>query len=286
MDALFRQAEQASERYNAAHDQFQHSQTVLKALRADLGREQRVVDGLRGQVASLVVDQYQGQSISTASQLVLSENPSDFLDNISAVSAYNSQRGDVVQSYSIELARLQQRAAAVQQEAGALAGVQRRMARDKAQIDAKAAAAKKQLAAMKAKERAQYLAGQSTPVPTTVAASGSAAAAVQYAMAQVGKAYVYGAAGPSAFDCSGLTMRAWGAAGIGLPHNAAAQYNMGTHVAESDLQPGDLVFYYSPISHVGMYIGNGMIVNAENPSVGVKVTSLHSMPYVGATRFN
>ena len=55
-------------------------------------------------------------------------------------------------------------------------------------------------------------------------------------------------------------------------------------VAESDLQPGDLVFYYSPISHVGMYIGNGMIVNAENPSAGVKVTSLHSMPYVGAVR--
>ena len=103
-------------------------------------------------------------------------------------------------------------------------------------------------------------------------------------MAQVGKAYVYGAAGPSAFDCSGLTMMAWAQAGVALPHSSSAQFSSGPHIAESDLQPGDLVFYYSPISHVGMYIGNGMIVNAENPGAGIRVTSLHTMPYVGAVR--
>ncbi|MGN6252348.1 MAG: NlpC/P60 family protein [Marmoricola sp.] len=286
VDQLFHQAEQASEHYNAAHEQLQHSRTVLSALRADLARQQGVVSSLRGQVASLVVDQYQGQGISTASQLVLSTNPSDFLDNVSAVSAYNSQRGDVMRSYGVELSRLELRAKAVRQEASALGTVEDRLAHDKAAIDAKAAEAKKQLDAMKAEERQRYLASQSTaaPAPVDVSVSGSAAAAVHYAMAQVGKAYVYGAAGPSAFDCSGLTMRAWGAAGIGLPHSSAAQYNMGTHVSESELQPGDLVFYYSPISHVGMYIGNGLIVNAENPSVGVKVTGLHSMPYAGAVR--
>ena len=114
--------------------------------------------------------------------------------------------------------------------------------------------------------------------------SGRAAAAVQYAMAQVGKSYVYGAAGPNSFDCSGLTMAAWATAGVGLPHSSSAQYGSGTHISESQLQPGDLVFYYSPISHVGMYIGNGMIVNAENPSSGIRVTGLHTMPYVGAVR--
>ena len=103
-------------------------------------------------------------------------------------------------------------------------------------------------------------------------------------MAQVGDAYVYGAAGPSAFDCSGLTMVAWAQAGVGLPHSSSAQIGSGTHVSESQLQPGDLVFYYSPISHVGMYIGNGMIVNAENPSAGVKVAGVNSMPYSGAVR--
>ena len=103
-------------------------------------------------------------------------------------------------------------------------------------------------------------------------------------MAQVGDSYVYGAAGPSAFDCSGLTMMAWAQAGVALPHSSSAQYGSGPHVAASDLQPGDLVFYYSPISHVGMYIGNGMIVHAANPGTGVRVSALYSMPYVGAVR--
>ena len=98
-------------------------------------------------------------------------------------------------------------------------------------------------------------------------------------MAQVGDAYVYGAAGPNAFDCSGLTMMAWAQAGVGLPHSSSAQFGSGPHISASDLQPGDLVFYYSPISHVGMYIGNGLIVHAANPGAGVAVAGLFSMPY-------
>src|SRR3954453_18602360 len=95
----------------------------------------------------------------------------------------------------------------------------------------------------------------SPPVSTAgVPVSGRAAAAVHFAMAQVGKAYVYGAAGPSAYDLSGLTMAAWAQAGVSLPPSSSAQMSSGPHIAESDLQPGDLVFYYSPVSHVGMYI--------------------------------
>jgi cell wall-associated NlpC family hydrolase len=103
-------------------------------------------------------------------------------------------------------------------------------------------------------------------------------------MAQVGDAYVYGATGPDAFDCSGLTMMAWAQAGVSLPHSSSAQYSSGPHVAASQLQPGDLVFYYNPISHVGIYIGNGQIVHAANPSTGVAVAGLYSMPYTGAVR--
>ena len=77
---------------------------------------------------------------------------------------------------------------------------------------------------------------------------------------------------------------AWAQAGVGLPHSSSAQYASLPKVASSDLQPGDLVFYYSPISHVGMYIGNGMIVDAANPGTGVRVAGLYSMPYVGAAR--
>ena len=117
-----------------------------------------------------------------------------------------------------------------------------------------------------------------------VAASGAAGAAVQQALAQVGDAYVYGATGPDAFDCSGLTMFAWAAAGVSLPHSSSAQMGSGTPVSIDALQPGDLVFYYSPVSHVGMYIGNGQIVHASNPSSPVSVAPVFSMPYSGAVR--
>ena len=110
-------------------------------------------------------------------------------------------------------------------------------------------------------------------------------AAVDYAMAQVGDSYVYGASGPDAFDCSGLTSMAWAAAGVALPRSSGAQLaGGGTPVSMSDLQPGDLVFYYSPVSHVAMYIGGGQIVHAANPGTGVAVAGVSSMPVSGAVR--
>jgi cell wall-associated NlpC family hydrolase len=119
--------------------------------------------------------------------------------------------------------------------------------------------------------------------------SGPAAAqtAVNFALAQVGKPYVYDAAGPGSFDCSGLTMAAWAAAGVKLPHNAAAQYGYGTHVAESALQPGDLLFMYHPIGHVTIYIGNGLMVSAPEPGDHVKIVTVASQQniFVGATSF-
>jgi cell wall-associated NlpC family hydrolase len=110
--------------------------------------------------------------------------------------------------------------------------------------------------------------------------------AVNFALAQVGKPYVFGAAGPSSYDCSGLTMQAYAAVGIALPHYATAQYGYGTHVAETDLQPGDLVFMYRPISHVTIYIGYGLLVSAPEPGDHVKVITLASQQdiYAGATR--
>ena len=114
--------------------------------------------------------------------------------------------------------------------------------------------------------------------------SGGAATAVATAMAQIGKPYRYAAAGPGSFDCSGLTMFAWAAAGVRLPHSSAAQYASLPHVAQGDLQPGDLVFYGSPIHHVGMYIGNGQYVHAPQTGDVVKVASAFRGDYVGGAR--
>ncbi len=102
-----------------------------------------------------------------------------------------------------------------------------------------------------------------------------AGTAVSVAMAQIGKSYVFGGAGPNYFDCSGFVMYAWAHAGVYLPHSAAAQYDSIQHVSLNSLQPGDLVFYFTPIDHVAMYIGNGEVVVADNPSYPIMVRSLY-----------
>jgi cell wall-associated NlpC family hydrolase len=119
-----------------------------------------------------------------------------------------------------------------------------------------------------------------------VPANGRAGVAVQTALAQLGDSYSWGASGPSRFDCSGLTMYSWGKAGVSLSHSSSAQYGEGRHVSRANLMPGDLVFFGSPnIHHVGMYIGNGKMVHAPNPSKPVQINDVDYMSgYVGAVR--
>jgi cell wall-associated NlpC family hydrolase len=117
-----------------------------------------------------------------------------------------------------------------------------------------------------------------------VAATPAAQTAVDTALAQLGDPYVWAAAGPNSFDCSGLTQYAYKAAGVSLPHSSKTQSTMGTAVAKADLRPGDLVFFYSPVSHVGMYIGDGKIVHAPSAGDVVKVSNLSSMPSYNTAR--
>jgi len=127
----------------------------------------------------------------------------------------------------------------------------------------------------------------SSAAPLVRATGDAAATAVRTALAQLGKPYVYGAAGPDTFDCSGLTLFAYGAAGVSLPHYTGAQFNVGRHVAESDLQPGDLVFFESNLGHMGMYIGNGQIIHAPHSGDVVRVAPLagyFQQNYAGAVR--
>ena len=114
--------------------------------------------------------------------------------------------------------------------------------------------------------------------------SSKGAKALAFAKKQLGEKYKYGAAGPNAWDCSGLTMKAWQAVGVNLPHSAAKQAKKGRKVARADLKPGDLVFFYSPISHVGIYAGGGKVVHASRPGKPVAAIKISYMPYKGARR--
>ena len=285
VDTLYHQAEQASERYNDARLEMKQAETRLSALRADLDRQQAKVDSVREQVARAVVSQYQGQALSSTTQVLLSEDPDSFLDQLTTVSEYNDQQSQMMADFAVQAKRLEMRQAAAKRELARIAATKKELGKEKAEIDAKAAEAKELLGRLKERAAEASRSSQRTAAPTaSVPASGRAGAAVSYALAQVGDAYVYGAAGPDAFDCSGLTMMAWAQAGVSLPHSSGAQMGSGPSVSQSQLQPGDLVFYYSPVSHVGIYIGNGMIVHAANPSTGVTTAPVNSMPYSGAVR--
>ncbi|TKJ18642.1 C40 family peptidase [Blastococcus sp. CCUG 61487] len=124
------------------------------------------------------------------------------------------------------------------------------------------------------------------PVPAQAAAPAPAPAqvAVDTAYAQVGKGYQYGGSGPDSFDCSGLTQFAYRAAGIELPHSSRAQSEMGVTVHPYDMQPGDLVFFYSPVSHVGIYIGDSKMVHAGSESTGVEITDVGMPGFTVAKR--
>ena len=284
---LYEQAEHAQERLNDAQVRLDEVAKELDALRADQARQQARVDAVRSQVTGSIVDQYQGESISAVGQVVVSDDPSAFLEQLTTMSEFNDMQSQMFGDYAKELKALNIRKEETNKRVVEAEALQKQLATEKAAVDKNYNQAKSMLDDLEQKQQAAILeasrSGDVSRLPN-VPASGRAAAAIHYAMAQVGKSYVYGAAGPNAFDCSGLTMMAWAQAGVGLPHSSSAQFSSGPRIAESNLQPGDLVFYYSPISHVGMYIGNGMIVNAENPGSGIRVTGLHSMPYVGAVR--
>jgi cell wall-associated NlpC family hydrolase len=276
-------AEQASEDYNNARIELKNLKGELSSLKADQAREGSTLDGVRADVRDSVIAQYQSQTLGNAGGL-LQAKPDQFLGQVSTVSTVNDLQNNLLADYGAQVKAYDIRRAQTEQRLAKIADLKAELAKDKKEADSRYAQAKSILDDLEAKQREAILSRGADVRPGDIQASGRAAAAVAYAMAQVGKAYVWGAAGPNAFDCSGLTMAAWARAGVSLPHSSSAQFGMGPHIPESELQPGDLVFYYSPISHVGMYIGNGLIVNAENPSVGVKVTSLHAMPYVGAVR--
>jgi cell wall-associated NlpC family hydrolase len=288
VDTLYHQAEAAQERYHDAKIALDDLEADLAALKQDEATQKTRVDKMSGSVTDNLAAQYEGQNISATGQLVLADDPSQFLSELTTLDTYNDVQADAVADFFREADKLDARRSATKDSAAALAQTKETLGKEKAAVEAKLGEAKELLGELEAEERARLDQASRSTTPTRampdVPVSGRAAAAVNYALAQVGDAYVYGAAGPSAFDCSGLTMMAWAQAGVGLPHSSGAQMGSGSPVSSSGLQPGDLVFYYSPVSHVGIYIGGGRIVHAANPSTGVQVAGVFSMPFSGAVR--
>jgi len=310
LDTLYHEAEAAQERLNSLNHWLADKRERLTALQADLRAQRREYRSVSDQVAAMAADEAQSveSQLTMTQQFLMSDDPLELLDRMAAQEALSSKKGETLTRLTTVSRRLHLRETQVGRELAEVRADQQQAAEEESTVDTKVAQAEDLLAELKAerRERLQEIrareaaqraarlrearqdqaqeASRSVVRSPTAAVSGSASEAVAFAMDQVGDAYVYGAAGPDAWDCSGLTMAAWGAAGVSLPHSSSAQYSSAPQVSTSDLQPGDLVFYYSPISHVAMYIGNGQIVHASNPSEPVNVAPVGSMPISGAVR--
>ncbi|MGY0390078.1 NlpC/P60 family protein [Nocardioides sp. WG-D5] len=284
VDKLYTQAEAANEDYSNAKLRLQDLKDQLEDLNADEKRQSKELDKIRAELRDSVLRQFEGSDVSAVGQVITSEDPQEFLAGLATVSSYNALQADLLARYNTEAEALQVRREATEDAKAQMSKVKTTMQQKKSEIDEKFEAAQAELDELEADEL-EAIQSTDTSIPSNLPPpSGRAKAAVDYALAQVGDSYVYGATGTESWDCSGLTMGAWGQAGVSLPHSSSAQYSSGPQVSRDQLAPGDLVFYYSPISHVGMYIGNGQIVHAANPSTGVKVSPIDEMPYTGAVR--
>jgi cell wall-associated NlpC family hydrolase len=236
-------------------------------------------------------------------QLVSTSTPQTFLDRAAALDRIAASQSSQLAAAATARHRLEQVQAEAAAEKDAQTVIATRMAKQKQTIETALASQQELLRSLKADEQrrlralqqaarardaAAARASRSRTVTTTATyngpASGRAGIAVQEAYAQLGKPYQWAAAGPDRFDCSGLTMWVWGKAGVSLPHQSRAQYAGGRKVAKSDLQPGDLTFYGSPIHHVGIYIGNGQMISAPQTGDVVKIQNALRSDYVGAVR--
>jgi peptidoglycan DL-endopeptidase CwlO len=295
VDQLNHEAAVAAERYNDARLRLDDVQARLASAQERAGSQEARVAEARKNLSAFASATYRFGGVDPTVQFFTSANPEQFLASSASLSQLSTRQAASLRHVMAERATLAQDNALAGEQLADLTAAKADLERQKNEVEEKLGEAQHLLDRLQAADRARVLAAQRgsrdagaerLPLEAyTGSASGSAAAATEFAYAQPGDRYVYGAAGPNSWDCSGLTMGAWAAGGVSLPHSSRAQYSSGRKVARSDLQPGDLVFFYSPISHVGLYIGNGQMIHASNPSKPVSIASIDSSgPYAGAVR--
>jgi cell wall-associated NlpC family hydrolase len=288
------EAAAAEQAYHDTHDQYVVAQDEADAIRQEIEEQAADVAQLREQVTQIALQRYQSQGMDTPLLFFTSDDSSELLYQVSASQRLTSNTNDLIQRYQVEQGALADKRARLEAISLELQAADTRMAELQAQAQAQAAQARAALQRLQAAEareaelrRRANAANNSAAIavaPAFVSDGSAAGAVVAFALSKVGGPYVWGGNGPSGFDCSGLTRAAYLQVGISLPHNAASQMGYGAPVSLDALQPGDLLFYYSPVGHVAVYIGGGQIVHASTYGVGIVVSSATSIPITGARR--
>jgi cell wall-associated NlpC family hydrolase len=285
--------------YAGVKEQIKEGRARLRLKRADAQAQIEDVGQLKLQVGQIALAQFQNRNLDTAAHLFVTPDTEGFLSQISTVQKVSENQNSALQDFQQAQANLAALEHSAETDLVTLAEKEKQLKSLTEASDKKIAEAKKVLAKLTASQRQQISdaekkqsaranaeAARSSRASTrgTVSGSGRGARALEYAKAQLGEPYVRNGDGPSSWDCSGLTMAAWGSVGVSLPHSSRQQYSRGSVVNKADLQLGDLVFFYSDIHHVALYAGNGQVLHAPRPGKYVEYIKMSYMPYAGARR--
>ncbi|SDS12084.1 C40 family peptidase [Microlunatus soli] len=324
VEKLQQEAAATDQEYLTLKEKLDQSNKELKDKQADVKAQTAKVAEMRSRVSKVALAQFQNRSLDTRTKLFLTRDTSGFLNQIATVEKVSQNQNSALQDYQVEQANLADLQRSTKAEVATLGEDQKKLAALRTKADDKVDQAQGVLDKLTAEERKRLeleqkrqeqeaknaadsaQSGSSSSTATTTdstsdssvkaatsddsssSSSGSSKGAevVAFAKAQIGKPYVFSATGPNAYDCSGLTLAAWKSVGVQLSRTSQSQINDGTRVSKSDLQPGDLVFFYSSTapSHVGIYVGNGSIIHAPRPGKSVEYIKMSYMPFSGAVR--
>ncbi|MER6709181.1 C40 family peptidase [Streptomyces fumanus] len=301
VDKLYEEAEQATEKYNGAKEKQEKLQKEISTIQDNVARGQEELNELRDGLGSMASQQYRSGGIDPSVQLFLSADPDDYLDKASTLDQLSAQQVDALKKVQDKQRDLAQQRAEAADKLKDLSATRTELGRKKQEVQGKLAAAQKLLNSLTAAERAalqdeeqrstrsaerQVLSAADSNGPVK-AGSGRAGAAFAAAQSKIGSPYVYGATGPSSFDCSGLTSWAYAQAGVSIPRTSEAQSQIGTRItSQSDLQVGDLVFFFNDLHHVGLYAGNGQVLHAPRTGTVVRYESMSTIggPFMWGVR--
>jgi cell wall-associated NlpC family hydrolase len=321
VDTLLHQVDVATQKYDGTKEKTDQQNVTANKLLAQAAQKTQALNESRRILGQYAAAQYRAGGDTTTTRYLLAPDPQALVDQVHLTSVLADRQNAAVASYRTQqVAATQQRIEAAKSLAAltvqqaqlktAKADVQSKLsaaqhllnnltAQEKARLAAlqaqQEAAARAKAAAFAAQQKAAQLAAAAKaaaqaaakgtpPAPTAPANSSVAEQAIAFAQQQLGKPYVWGATGPGSFDCSGLTQAAYKAAGISLPRTTYDQVNVGSRVSEANLQPGDLIFFFSDVSHVGLYIGNGEMIHAPHTGTVVKIAPITEMPFYAAVR--
>ncbi|MDH6626781.1 cell wall-associated NlpC family hydrolase [Streptomyces sp. LBL] len=290
VDRLHEEAEAATEAFNKADERAASLREEVSGAQDRIARQQERINTLRDALGSLAGAQYRSGGLDPSLALLFSDDPDDYLDKAAVLDRISAHQAGKLKSLQSAMRELAQERSETGRRLAELEKSRKAVASHKRTVEAKLAKARALLNSLPSDERAAYdrasRSGRADlpDLGSAAAPSARAAAAVAAARAALGRPYIWGANGPSGFDCSGLMQWSYAQAGVALPRTSQAQRFAGLQVPLSQAQPGDLVTYRNDASHVAMYMGNGQVIHAPYPGAPVRYDPVNMIPGATVTR--